>query len=204
MNAATAAARRAFVVAALRLSVLFAVVFHGCDALAMRSTSRWALYAAWELRIPYWPAAYPLYLSVFAGPFLVLALVPEPAAIRRWERAMATTVVVAGVVFLLLPAELGYAAADAGPWRVVSQLVHAVAGTHNLVPSLHVALTLVTLRSVWPWTTARRRGLLIGWFALLVGSVLLTHQHHVADVVSGFALGWLPWHRRTSAVDDAR
>lgn len=197
MKAASAAARRTFAIAALRLCALFAVVFYGCDALAARAASRWALYAAWELRIPYWPAAYPLYLSVFAVPFLVLALVPEPAQIRRWERAMAQAIVVGGVFFLLAPAELGYAAADAGAWHPLARLVHAVAGTHNLVPSLHVALTVVTLRSVWPWVDPRRHWLLLAWFVLLSGSVLVTHQHHVADVVSGLALGWLPMRARS-------
>ena len=132
MSATDAAAPRAFALAALRLSALFAVVFHGCDALAARHGGRWTVYAAWELQIPYWPAAYLVYLSVFAVPFLVLVLVREPADIRRWERAMARVVVLAGVVFLLAPAELGYCTADAGRWQPLARLVHAVAGTHNL------------------------------------------------------------------------
>ena len=42
-------------------------------------------------------------------------------------------------------------------------------------------MTLVTLRALWPWIEPRRRPLLLGWFALLSASVLVTHQHHVAD-----------------------
>jgi len=66
-----------------------------------------------------------------------------------------------------------------------------VAGEYNLVPSLHIALSWVTLRVVWPRLSRRQRVLLLGWFPLLVGSVLVTHQHHVADVISGLAVGWV-------------
>jgi hypothetical protein len=197
VNAGRDAARRAFALAALRLSSLFLLVFYGADEWAARSASRWRLYADWELAIPYWPAAYAVYVSVFAVPFLVLWLVRDPVPVRRWEREMAAAVAIGGAIFVMFPAQLGYAPVDAGAWQAAAELIVAIAGRHNLLPSLHVAFTIVTLRAVWPWADRRRRAWLLGWFVLLLASVLLTHQHHVADLLAGALLGWAlggrPW-----------
>jgi len=184
------AARRAFALAALRLSALFVLVFYGADEWAARSASRWRLHAGWELAIPYWPAAYIVYASVFAVPFLVLWLVRDAARVRHWEREMAAALVIGGAIFVMFPAELGYVPADAGAWQGPARLIRAIAGRHNLLPSLHVAFTVVTLRAVWPWADRRRRAWLAGWFVMLLASVLLTHQHHVADLLAGALLGW--------------
>jgi hypothetical protein len=184
--------RRAFAIAAWRLPLLFAVVFYGTDHLSAWRAVRWHLHAGWELAIPFWPPAYAVYLSVFALPFLPLFLLPDAPSVRRWERAMAASVVLAGLVFIALPAEPGYATPPpAGAWQPLAALVRLIAGQHNLLPSLHVALSLVTLLALWPWVGAWPRALLAAWLVLLVASVLLTHQHHVADVLAGALLGAL-------------
>ena len=185
-----AALRRAFALAALRLTALFAAVFYGADALAALRASRSAVHFAWELAIPYWPAAFVPYFSVLAVPFLPLVMAPDAASVRRWERRMAATVLAAGVVFVAFPAELGYASGDPGRWQPLATLARCVSGRYNLLPSLHVALAFVTLHAVWPWAGLRARAALAVWFALMVASVLLTHQHHVADVATGLVLGW--------------
>jgi hypothetical protein len=182
-------ARRAFAVATVRLTALFAVVFYGTDVLAALRPVRWHVHAAWELEIPYWPAAYLVYLSVFAVPFLPLLMVRSAQQVRRWERRMSAAVVGAGVVFVVFPAQLGYAPTGAGDWQSLATLTRAISGRYNLLPSLHVALSVVTLYAVWPWAGTARRTWLAGWFVLLVASVLLTHQHHVADIAAGALLG---------------
>jgi membrane-associated phospholipid phosphatase len=61
---------------------------------------------------------------------------------------------------------------------------------HNLVPSLHVAYAVLAGAVVWNGATARWLRVLSGaWLALLISSVLLVHQHHLLDVVTGAALG---------------
>ena len=201
MTPSPASARRAFLLAALRLLSLFVLVFYGVDALTALRSTRLHLYAAWELAIPYWPAAFAVYFSVLAVPFLMLVIAPDAARIRRWERQMALAVACAGVVFVLLPAQLGYApvapaspAAQAWAW-----LAAHLAGTYNLVPSLHVGLALLTFLFVWPVAGRRVRWLLASWFLLLAASVLLTHQHHVLDVAGGVALALVLGPRRHPA-----
>lgn len=181
--------QRAFAWAALRLTALFAVVFYGTDLLAAWRPVRWRVHADWELAIPYWPAAYPLYLSVLLVPFLPLVMVPDARQVRRWERRMAAAVLVASVVFAVFPAELGYPRTGAGAWQPLATLTRSISGRYNLLPSLHVTLSLVTLHAVWPWAAAAQRHWLAAWFVMMVASVLLTHQHHVADIVAGALLG---------------
>lgn len=188
MSPARSAALRAFARATVRLLLLFAVVFYGVDALTQQRSSHWRLYADWELAIPYWPAMFLLYFSVVVLPCSVGWRVSDAAAVRTWERRMAAAVVGAGLMFLLLPAQLGYAPVDAGAWQAWARFAHLVAGRHNLLPSLHVALSAVTLATLWPGAGRGLRAGLTLWFVLLVASVLLTHQHHVADVLAGWLL----------------
>jgi len=59
----------------------------------------------------------------------------------------------------------------------------------TIVAALHIAL-----RTIWPSLYARHtRGFLRAasniWFVLIGLSAVLTYQHHVMDVVAGFALG---------------
>jgi hypothetical protein len=191
VNPSPRGARRAFAIAALRLTALFAVVFYGADAWTALRSWRWRVNFAWELAIPYWPAAFIAYFSVLAVPFLPAFVGSDASEIRRWERRMAVTVLAAGLVFVVFPAELGYAHADPGRWEPLAALASRVSGTYDLLPSLHVALTVVTLHAVWPRVRQAARAALVAWSAALVASVLLTHQHHVADVAAGALLGAL-------------
>lgn len=183
---------RAFGWTALRLCTLFGLVFYGADAWAVHRSWRWHFYADWELTIPYWPASYPIYYSVFLLPLLLGWQACSVALVRHWERRMATAIVIGGACFALLPAELGYAPVDLGAWQPLAQITGWVAGRHNLLPSLHVALSLLTCRLLWQLVGPGLRAALTLWWPLLVLSVLLTHQHHLADVLTGAALGaWL-------------
>ena len=188
---APAPARRAFWLAALRLSLLFAVVFYGVDAITVARSTRWRLDMAWEQSIPYWPAAYLVYYSVVGMPFLVRFTVGEARRVALWERRMALAIAVAALVYLVVPGQLGYAPAAAGAWQPLADLTGALAGRHNLLPSLHVALTWVTVASVWPHTGALARRAMLAWALALMASTLLTHQHHMLDLIAGAVLGAL-------------
>ncbi|WP_418318050.1 phosphatase PAP2 family protein [Piscinibacter sakaiensis] len=191
MSGGGAAQRRAVLLAALRLAALFAVVFYGADALTALRETRFQVHMAWELAMPYWPPAWLIYFSVFAVPLLPLTMLPDTQHVRRWEWRMAMAVLLAGAIFVVLPAELAYPPADAGRWSPLADLAQLVAGRYNLLPSLHVALSLLTLQAVWPFAGPRVRIALAVWYGLLVASVLLTHQHHVADVAAGLLLAVL-------------
>lgn len=188
MSFAAPGVAAAFAAAGARMLLVFGVVFYGADWLAGRHAWRVPLHMAWELSMPYWPAAYPVYFSVFALPFVLLRTARSAATIRRWERAMVVAIVVAGVFFVALPAQPAYAPADAAGWRGWALLAQLVTGRHNLLPSLHVALAGLTVCTASRGLGRAARWLLWAWYAMLVASVLVTHQHHVADVIAGLVL----------------
>jgi len=185
-RASDGAKYHAFVKAGVSLVVLFAVVFYGADHIAARQTARFTLYFAWERAIPFHVAAFVPYYSVFLLPFVVPFGARDTAAVRIWGWRMAACITAAGAVFVVLPADLGY------PPPPITPLLHEatllVAGRHNLVPSLHVALTLVCVSTAAPGLASKWRLYLYAWAVLLVASTLVTHQHHVLDVVTGAIL----------------
>jgi membrane-associated phospholipid phosphatase len=59
---------------------------------------------------------------------------------------------------------------------------------YNLFPSLHAALLLFLLDSYARKLRGLVRSAVMLWFVLIALSPLLTHQHHVIDILGGFAL----------------
>ena len=189
---------RAFVVAGVRLLLLFAAVFYSAEWWTSQHTRRISVAFTAELGMPWWPPAYAVYFSVLAVPFLVLALARSRDQVRAWERRMALALLLALPCFLWLPATPGYPAPSAAQlqaWGDVRGAAQLIAGQYNLLPSLHVALSAITMLAVAPLVSQQRRTAMGLWWAALVASVLLTHQHHVADVVAGtlLALVLRPW-----------
>jgi len=177
--------------ASVFLLVFFSVVFYGAELVARSREEHFRLYFTWEREIPFFPPAYLVYFSVVLLPFLVPVLLRSGERIRIWKKRMTIAIAVAGIIFLLFPAETGYLPAAAGDWFWVSQLTPTLTGRHNLVPSLHVGLMIIVMYSVWPHLAVRGRALLSAWGVALALSTLFTHQHHVLDVVTGVLLGFL-------------
>jgi membrane-associated phospholipid phosphatase len=95
-----------------------------------------------------------------------------------------------GALFLLMPAELGFVRTipEDPPYAGLYAAIFGLDRPHNLVPSLHVvwsaAIALACARAAGPFV----RVALFAWLAVLAGSTVLVHQHHVLDVVTAFAL----------------
>jgi len=97
---------------------------------------------------------------------------------------------VAGIGFLLIPGELAYAPDDAGMWAPLYAMNRHVVLTYNLLPSLHVAMSTFTLTACSTRAGAPGKCVLLGWATAIAAATLLTHQHHVADVIAGLLLAW--------------
>ncbi len=181
---------RSFARLYLAVSLLFVVVYGGADLLAAQRT-RLRIDFAWEAGIPLCPGFAWIYMSIYLPLLFAPFVLRSERELRALARAAALVIGVAGVGFLLFPAEIGYPAApDLGD--SLSARVFRLADTlnlrYNLAPSLHVALSGVALGALATRARTPGRVLLLAW-ALLIGvSTLLTHQHHVVDVVSGYAL----------------
>jgi membrane-associated phospholipid phosphatase len=115
--------------------------------------------------------------------------------------AQAGAILAGGIGFLLIPGRLAYAPPrELGIWKPLFQFADRLNLDYNLVPSLHVALSVACIEMFVPNTTALGKTLLRGWGILIAASTLLTHQHHVVDVVTGYllALATVYWARQVT------
>ncbi len=177
------------------LYLLFAVVYGGSNYWAAQQATHYHFYWQWERTLPFVPGMIYVYFSIgllFWLPLLVL----DAPRMRRLGKAAALCMLVAGVCFVLWPATTGFVGPelphDALQAWIFARL-HQLDHPHNTAPSLHIALSTLVLLACADGVDggAWRKALLLAWWVLIVLAVLLVHQHHVLDVVSGALLGGL-------------
>jgi protein-tyrosine phosphatase len=172
------------------LSVLFLIVYGWCNWLAAQRQDVGTLYFEWERFIPFVPLMIVPYMSIdlffVAAPFLC-----------RNERELATlskrivaAIVLAGICFLLFPLRFAFERPLASGWLgAVFDWFRAMDQPHNLLPSLHIAFRTILAQHYARHTRGLLQSASNVWFVLVGLSTLLTYQHHLMDVVAGFALG---------------
>lgn len=179
---------------AWRLSVCealwFAFVYGGCDWITAHRAWRVRLDLPYELRIPFVPGAVVFYMSIYglflAAPFIVR----ERRAFVALLVALALATFCGGLGFLLLPAQPAYPPSGSlGHWQGLFHLADTLNLDYNMLPSLHVALSVCCVAAFCEQASRRGRLLLWGWAFAIGLSTLLTHQHHLLDVLSGWGLG---------------
>jgi membrane-associated phospholipid phosphatase len=168
----------------------FAFVYGGCDWLTAHRTLRVPIHLPIELSIPLVPGMVLAYLSIdllfLMGPFIIR----ERREFAALIRGLALATFIAGIGFLLLPAVPAYAPpGDLGIWAGLFQFAHTVTLTYNMAPSLHVALSACCIAAFARHASRPGAFLLWSWAALIALSTLLTHMHHLIDVVTGWLLG---------------
>jgi protein-tyrosine phosphatase/membrane-associated phospholipid phosphatase len=171
------------------LSLLFMVVYGGCNWITAHRSDVGTWYYSWERFIPFVPVMIIPYMSIdlffAAGPFLCRSR----EELRTLERRIAFAILFAGACFLLLPLKIAVARPQADGWMgAIFNFLHGFDQPYNLVPSLHI-----TLRTILADLYARHtKGVTClashVWFSLIGFSTVLTYQHHVVDVAGGFVL----------------
>ena len=179
---------KAFAVSA-GLSVLFLVVYGGCNWITGQRGHVGSFYFQWERAIPFVPFMILPYMSIdlffVAAPFLCAT----DEELRVFSRRVIAAILIAGLCFLLFPLRFAFPRPHAsGLLGGIFDWFRGMDSPFNLLPSLHAALLLLLLD-----VYARNvRGILwvaaMAWFFLVALSPLLTYQHHVIDIVGGFAL----------------
>jgi len=172
----------------LVIGLLFVVGYGGANWLAAQRAEPLRLYLQAELTVPFIAAMLWPYLSInllFVLPLFRL----QRDELRRLGRQMIVTTVIATALFVLMPTALGFPRpATDGDLGAAYQLLYALDLPYNCVPSLHVAYaSQVVCALAGPASRALRMALAL-WLALVVASTILTHQHHLLDVVSGLLL----------------
>ena len=182
---------RRFTLLSLLITAEFAVVFYGADWLTAQHALRINAYANAELAIPLVPVMVVPYMTMYAIFLFAPFVLRSTADLDRFAGAIARVIVIAGVAFVILPAKLGFApVSTAGSiWNPWLQLAATLSRRYDLVPSLHVGLFTVAAATYAGRVSTGLRVVLGAWLVIVAASTVLTHQHHLIDVVTGVALG---------------
>lgn len=179
---------KAFAVSA-GLSVLFLVVYSGCNWITGQRGQVGSFYFLWERAIPFVSFMIIPYMSIdlffITAPFLCRT----NEELRIFSRRVVAAILIAGLCFLLFPLRFAFPRPYASGWLgAIFDWFRGMDSPFNLLPSLHAALLLLlvdlyarNLRGVFLFAAML-------WFFLIGLSPLLTYQHHVIDIVGGFVL----------------
>lgn len=174
------------------VGVAFFAVYPTTNWLTSLRPQPFHLYLPAELAVPLVPEFIWAYLSMYALFFLPLFFLPTVRMPALGRQLVAGTLV-SGLLFLLFPAELGFARvvpADP-PYTGIYAVMFGMDRPHNLVPSLHVVFSTAIALACADVAGSATRALLFGWLGVMAASTILVHQHHVLDVAAAFFLVFL-------------
>ncbi len=171
------------------LSVLFLVVYGWTNWFTAQRSDVGTIFFEWERHLPFVPWFIVPYMSIdllfVAAPFLCRT----GEELRTFVRRIAGTILAAGACFLAFPLRFAFPRPTTGGWLgVFFDWFRELDAPFNLFPSLHIALGTLLVVTYARHTRGFLRAAVIGWFVLIWASAVLTFQHHVMDVVGGFAL----------------
>lgn len=185
-----AARRRAWLRFLMIFYLWFFPAYFGAAALAQASGRAHELFMAWELAIPLLPWAIIPYVGViplYAAP----AFQMQARDIARLSRQTTAATLLAFAVFVLAPTRVAYRPeALPEPWATAFAY-GALPTPYNAAPSLHVAFAALILGACADSAGRAPRVFYAVAFMLVAASTVLTHQHHLVDVVAGLALAFL-------------
>ena len=176
-------------VVSVGLSVLFLIVYGGCNWITARRANVGTFYFEWEREMPFVAFFILPYMSIdlfFVGaPFLCRT----ERELSILAKRIATAIVVAGICFLLLPLRFAFPRPPADGWvGALFDWFRGMDAPYNLLPSLHAALTLLLLDIYFHRLRGFIRVATMIWFVLIALSPILTYQHHLIDIFGGFVL----------------
>jgi membrane-associated phospholipid phosphatase len=171
------------------LSILFLVLYSGCNWITSRRGNAGTFYFEWERRIPFVPFMILPYMSIdlffVAAPFLCRT----EEELRTFTKRVSFAIVLAGICFLLFPLRFAFARPHADGWLgAIFDWFRGMDAPYNLLPSLHAALMLILIDVYLRHTRGLVRLAMIVWFTLIGLSPVLTYQHHLVDIAGGFVL----------------
>ena len=176
----------------LGLSLLFLIVYSGCNWITARRANVGTFYFEWERKIPFVPFFILPYMSIDL--FFVVApfLCRTDRELSILGKRITAAIVIAGICFLLFPLRFAFPRPRADGWTgSLFDWFRGLDAPHNLLPSLHAALMLILLDVYLRRTRGLVRVAALCWFGLIALSPVLTYQHHILDIAGGLALAGL-------------
>ena len=179
----------AYLLVFIKLTIMFIVLYGATNWIAEQRSFSCKLWMDWELGIPLVPLMILPYLSLNLLTVTPLFTLNEKQ-IRAMGNSMFVATLVASIVFLIFPAHIGFprTTEHLGFWKPLFENLYSLDKSANTFPSLHIAYSSLVVRGIWTYARGMFSTLLMGWLLLIVAAVILTHQHHVIDVVGGLLL----------------
>jgi membrane-associated phospholipid phosphatase len=168
-------------------------IYLGTNEIAAERTSFYQLYFEFEREIPMVPWMIHIYNSFHILLFMNFLIIKDPLKIKAIAISLISSSAIASVFFLLLPAELGFSRTEnIQGYEFWYNALHWLDHPHNLVPSLHITFSALSAYVIsTEMGSVFLRLIFLLWFLLICSSIVLVHQHHLIDIVSGFVLAVL-------------
>ena len=168
-------------------------IYLGTNEIAAQRTSFYQLYFEFEREIPMVPWMIHIYNSFHILLFMNFLIIKDPLKIKAIAISLISSSAIASVFFLLLPAELGFSRTEnIQGYEFWYNALHWLDHPHNLVPSLHITFSALSAYVIsTEMGSVFLRLIFLLWFLLICSSIVLVHQHHLIDIISGFVLAVL-------------
>ena len=173
------------------LAIVSSLLYGGTNHIANGYSDKAQMYFDWELEIEVVPWMILVYISFYPILGLGFFACRDRETIKSYCYSMILSSFIAAVVFLVFPSELGYSRTeDVGVFKPLYDWLYMMDKPVNMYPSLHITSSMIatyfisdSIKKAWVrvgvWT----------WFVAIGFSVILVHQHHLFDVVTGLMLG---------------
>ena len=164
-------------------SLPYAPLNHGPDRIFLRTPLDRAIPVVPVFALPY----------VSLTPYIAVSMAALLLVRVRLFRSAAVAMIVAWLVsyafyFFLQSYVDRPVVTGTDPLSALVRLVYASDQPYNDFPSLHTSLSIIV--AIHWWRFDRRAGWgAAAWSVLIIASTLLIHQHYLADVAGGLALG---------------
>ena len=171
------------------LSILFLVVYGGCNWITAHRSNVGTFYFEWERSFPFISFFILPYMSIDLFYVVAPFLCRTERELSNLAKRIAAAIVVAGTCFLLFPLRFAFPRPHVEGWLgVIFDWFRGMDAPFNLLPSLHAALMLILVDVYLRNTRGLIRIAIAIWFVLIALSPILTYQHHLIDIILGFAL----------------
>jgi membrane-associated phospholipid phosphatase len=174
------------------LSILFLVVYGGCNWITARRANVGTFFFEWERSFPFIQFFILPYMSIdlfyVAAPFLCRT----ERELSTLAKRITTAILVAGICFLIFPLRFAFPRPHGEGWLgAIFDWFRGMDAPFNLLPSLHAALMLILADVYVRHTRGIVRLAVVIWFVLIALSPIFTYQHHLIDIIGGFVVAAL-------------
>jgi len=173
----------------LILLLLFILFYYCVDNLVKTYDHKFLIFFEFEKEIPFVKQAFIPYFIVCLFPLIIPFIVTNKSKFYLLILRIAVAVVIAGLIFLLIPTEIAYNTRNIN--KSSEYFIEMFTAKHNLLPSLHVCLTLIICKAIYREVGIIYKRIVIALLIVLPISTIFSHQHHILDLVSGYILSYI-------------